>query len=86
MFHLQMMDNNVIESEYVGWGIQRHSRILTDIVAQLSTWKNNSKSFKVKQMTFRITNKKKYGYRERTPVICAFNVHGNETLYKASSV
>ena len=82
----QMIDNDVIESEYVGWAIQPITSIGLNVTADVTGWENTSELRVIKNIAVELVNKKNYGFFPRGNIICAVNIKDNHTLSEVSKM
>ena len=81
-----MIDNDVIESEYVGWAIQPITNTGLNITADVTVWENTSELRVMKKIAVQSVNKKNYGFFPRSTIICAINIKDNQTLSEVSKM
>ena len=81
-----MRDNDIIESEYVGWAIKPITKPILHTSVDVTGWKNISDSIVMKKFSVQIVNKNKYHISNRNPIICAVQVDDNETLSEVSEI
>ena len=81
-----MRDNNIIESEYVGWAVRSITMPSFNIIADVTGWENISESTVFKKITVKIVNKKKCGFYINSPVTCVDNFEDNRTLSEVSKI
>ena len=86
VYFFQLRDNDIVESEYVGWAIQPVMNSIFLTTADVTVWKNISESIVVKQVPVQLVNKHKYNISSRTPIICAAQVDDNETLSEVCEI
>ena len=81
-----MIDNDVIESEYVGWVIQPITNIGLNITADVTVWENTPESRVMKKIAVEFVDKKNYGFFPKSTIICAVNIKDNQTLFEVSKM
>ena len=80
------MDNNITESEYVGWAVMADERAPIDGIVELSGWEKictttkNKFRLAVKEVDLIIVGNVKSGYRSDAPIICAVITHEDESF------
>ena len=79
-----MRDNDIIESEYVGWAIEPITTPVLHTSIYITGWKNISESIVMKKISVQIANKNKYHIYNSRLIICAVQVDDNETLSEVS--
>ena len=79
-----MRNNDIIESEYVGWAIEPITTPVLHTSIYITGWKNISESIVMKKISVQIANKNRYHIHKRSPIICAVQVDDNETLTEVS--
>ena len=81
-----MRKNDIIESEYIGWGTLEKKPLYDRTSAEFTVWENNSGSFRIKKVTLGIQAMKKYRFCCYSPIIRAVDTQGNQTLSEVSRI
>ena len=81
---LQMRENDVEESEYVGWGIRQEKRPICGETADLLAWENVDGSHRVKKITVQLVKVTFCNFHHHSAIICAIFVDDNKTLSEVS--
>ena len=86
VYFFQLRDNNIVESEYVGWAIQPITNPVFLVTADVARWENNSESMVMKKFTVKMVDKRMCRYSRNSPIICVVQVDNNETLSEVSEI
>ena len=80
-----MRENNVKESEYVGWGLRKEICAIMDETADLLVWENINEQPRVKKIKFQIVKPRYCSVFHNAPTICTITYEKNLTLYEVRS-
>ena len=86
VYFFQLRDNDIVESEYVGWAIQPNMDFHFRRPVDVTVWKNISESIVMKKFTVQIVDKRKCHYSRNSPIICTVKFDDNETLSEVSEI
>ena len=80
------MENDEIESEYLGWAVQLTKCSCFDGKVVVTGWETNHGSVRMKKIKQHIINKNKYGLHQNNAVIFAVSNEENETYSEVSCI
>ena len=86
VYFFQLRDNDIVESEYVGWAIQPITDLVFLRTVDVTVWKNISESFVMKKITLQIVDKRKCHSSRNSPIICTVKFEDNETLSEVGEI
>ena len=86
VYFFQLRDNDIVESEYVGWAMLPITPPIFHATIDITGWENMSESIVMKKVSVQLVNKNKYRISNRSPIICVFQVDDNETLSEVCEI